>query len=170
MRLSRDALLLLRKILIYFIIIFVASLVQTSFLAVIEPFGAIPDLMLLLSLGAGYFCGPLAGGIFGLASGAVTYALGGVGLSFLPLLYCIVGAFTGFLVQNFFTGKFTVWCLYVLFASAIKGGYSLAHIILFSGDVQFFTAIWRSIIPEFIGTLILGAALYIPIKKLCKYL
>jgi len=170
MKLSRDALLLLRKILIYFLIIFIASLIQTSFLAVIEPFGAVPDLMLLMSLGAGYFCGPLVGGVFGVASGVAAYALGGSGLAVLPLLYCAVGAFTGFLAENFFTGKFTVWCLYTIFAAIIKGGYSLACIILFSGDVQFFAAIWRSVIPEFIGTLVLGAILYVPIKKICKYL
>lgn len=170
MRLSRDALLLLRKILIYFVIIFIASVLQTSFLAVLEPFGAVPDLMLLLTLGAGYFCGPLAGGIFGVASGVVSYALGSTGLALLPLLYCIVGAFTGFLVTNFFTGKFAVWCLYAVFAAIIKGGYSLAHIILFSSNVRFFAAIWRCVIPEFVGTIILAAALYIPIKKICKYL
>ena len=170
MRLNRDALLMLRKIIIYFVIIFAVSLVQTSFLAVIEPFGAVPDMTLLFTLGAGYFCGPLAGGIFGVAAGAVAYALGSTGLAFLPLLYCIVGAFTGFLVENFFTGKFAVWCLYTTFAAVIKGGYSLAHIILFSDNVQFFAAIWRSVIPEFIGTVVLGAALYIPIKKICKYL
>ena len=170
MRLSRDALLLLRKILIYFIVIFFASLVQTSFLAVIEPFGAVPDLVLIMTLGAGYFCGPLAGGIFGVAAGAVSYALGSLGFAFLPMLYCVVGAFTGFLVENFFKGKFSVWCLYVAFASAVKCGASLAFIILFSADVQFFAAIWRSVIPEFVGTLVLGAIMYVPTKKLCKLL
>ena len=108
MRLNRDAMLMLRKILIYFLLIFIASVLQTSFLAVVESFGAVPDLVLLLSLGAGYFCGPLAGGIFGAAAGSVSYALGSAGLAFLPLLYCAVGAFTGFLVENFFAGKFAV--------------------------------------------------------------
>lgn len=170
MKLSRDASLLLRKILIYFVIIFISALLQTSFLAVIEPFGALPDLMLLMSLGAGYFCGPIVGGIFGVASGAAAYALGDAGIAFLPLLYCAVGAFVGFLVENFFSGKFAVWLLYVFAAAAVKGGYSLACIILFSGDAQFFAAIWHSVIPEFVGTLLLGAAMYLPIKKICKYL
>ena len=170
MKLNRDASLLLRKIFIYFAIIFISSLLQTSFLAVIEPFGAVPDLMLIMSLGAGFFCGPLVGGIFGVASGVMAYALGGAGLAFMPLLYCAVGAFAGFLVESFFSGKFAVWLIYLFFAAAVKGGYSLACIVFFSGDTQFFAAIWCSVIPEFIGTLILGAMMYLPVRKICKYL
>lgn len=161
---------IIKKTVIYFVIIFISSLLQTSFLAVIRPLGAVPDLMLLLSLGAGYFCGPVAGSVFGVSAGVVTYALGGSGLAVLPLLYCAVGGATGFLVENFFTGKFAVWMLYSFVAAVFKGGYSLAYVILFSGDVRFFAAIWYTLIPEFIGTLILGAVLYVPIRKVCKYL
>lgn len=170
MRLNRDTQLLLKKILVYFLIIFISALFQTSFLAIVEPFGAVPDLMLLLSLGAGYFCGPVVGGIFGTAAGVVTYALGDVGFSALPLLCFVVGSAAGFLVENFFAGKLAVWCLYVAAASIVKSFYSIFCIILFSGDVQLFTAIWHSVIPEFATTVILGIALYVPIKKICTYL
>ena len=170
MRLSRDTLILIKKALIYFAIIFVSSLLQTSFLAVIRPFGAVPDLMLLLSLGAGYFCSPAVGGIFGVAAGVIAYAMGGTGITLLPILYCAIGASAGFLVENFFSGKFTVWMLYTLVAAVLKSGYSLASVIFLSGDVRFFAAIWRTAIPEFVGTIVLGAILYLPIRKICKYL
>ena len=58
MKISRDTQLFLRKILVYFAIMLAVALIQTSFLAVLAPFGAVPDLVLAVSLGAGYFCSP----------------------------------------------------------------------------------------------------------------
>ena len=169
MKLNRDALLILKKAIIYFAAAFVAALLQTSLLAVIAPFGSVPDLVLLLVLGAGYFCGPAVGGIFGLVAGVISYAIGGIGFAVEPLLYTAVGAFTGFLVENFFKGKFSVWCFYVIFAAIMKGGVSLLVIMLFSSDLQLFASIWRTLIPEFIGTVVLGAALYLPVRRVCVY-
>ena len=170
MKLSRDAAMFLRKALIYFIIIFAASLLQTSFLAVLRPFGAVPDLVLLLALGAGYFCGAEKGGVFGVAIGVAAYAMGDVGLALLPLLYALVGVGAGLLVDSFFAGKFAVWCLYVVGAAVVKSAYSLLSAVIFSGELQLFAVLFKTLVPELVGTLILGAALYIPIKKLCKLL
>ena len=170
MKLSRDAVLFLRKVFIYIVIIFVASLLQTSFLAVIHPFGAVPDLVLLAVLGAGYFRGAQIGGIFGVASGVVAYAMGDIGTAFLPLLYALVGVAAGILVDSFFAGKFAVWCLYTAGAAAVKGVYSLVCAVIFSGELQLWAVIFKTLVPEFVGTLILGMALYLPIKRLSKLL
>ena len=170
MKLNRDALIIMKKALVYFVIIFIASVLQSSFLAVVSPFGAVPDLVLLLTLGAGYFCGPIAGLVFGIAAGAISYAVGGAGLALAPLFYGAIGGLAGFLVENFFKGKFAVWCIYLVFAATFKSSFSTAYILFFSNDVQLFTAIWRTAFPEFVGTVILGAALYVPIRKGCAYL
>ena len=170
MKISRDAILTIRKILIYFLIIFAAALTQTSFLAFVEPFGAVPDLALVLCLGVGYFKGAFKGGTFGLAMGLVCYTLGDTGLVLLPVLYGAVGVAAGLLVENFFSGKFAVWCLYTTGAALIKGGYSLTCIVVFSENLRLWQALFGAVVPEFVGTVILGAALYIPIKLMCKYL
>ena len=163
---SRDAVLFWRKVLVYFLIVFAAALLQTSFLAVLRPLGAVPDLMLLVALGAGYFCGAEKGGVMGIAAGVAAYALGDVGLALLPLLYMLVGAAAGLLVDNFFAGKFAVWCIYVFGAAVIKGGYSLLCCVIFSGELQLWAVLWRTLLPELLTTVILGAAVYYPIKKL----
>lgn len=170
MRMSRDTALFLRKVFVYFIVVFAAALLQTSFLAMLRPLGAVPDLVLVLSLGAGYFCGAEKGCIFGTAAGVAAYALGDLGFAFLPLLYALVGLMAGLLVDNFFSGKLAVWCIYVFGAAVIKGGYSLACCLLFSGGLQLWAVLWRTLLPEFIVTLILGAVLYYPVKRLCKVL
>ncbi len=163
---SRDAVLFWRKVLVYFLIVFAAALLQTSFLAVLRPLGAVPDLVLLVALGAGYFCGAEKGGVMGIAAGVASYALGDIGLAFLPLLYMLVGAAAGLLVDNFFAGKFAVWCIYVFGAAVLKGGYSLLCCVIFSGELQLWAVLWRTLLPELLTTLILGAAVYYPIKKL----
>ena len=170
MKISRDAALFLRKALVYFIIIFAAAVLQTSFLAKLRPFGSVPDLMLVLALGAGYFCGAEKGCVFGAAAGVAAYALGDIGLAFLPLLYALVGVAAGLLVDNFFAGKLAVWCIYVLGAAILKGAYSLVCCVMFSGELQLWAVLWKTLLPELVTTLILGAALYYPIKKLSKFL
>ena len=170
MRLNRDTTLLLRRAFVYFAVAFAAAMLQTSFLAFLRPLGAVPDIVLLLSLGVGYFCGAEKGGIMGVLSGVIAYSLGDVGLAFLPLLYALVGVVAGLLVECFFAGKLAVWCLYVFCAAAIKGGYSLACCVLFSGELQLWQVLWRTLVPEFVTTLVLGAAVYYPVKRLCKVL
>ena len=170
MKISRDTQLLLQKIGVYFIIIFAAALLQTSFLATLEPFGAVPDLMMLLSVGAGYFCAPFSGAVFGLAAGVVSYALGGLGFAALPFLYGAMGYLAGLVAKNLFKGKFAVWCLYAVGGGLLKAVYSFFCCAAFSGEFQFWAVLGKTILPEFVGTLVLGAALYVPIKKLCKLL
>ena len=169
MRLGRDVRVIVKKAIIFLVVAFMASLIQTSFLAVIEPFGAVPDLVLLMSLGAGFFWGPKTGGAFGVIAGAVSYAVGGVGFAYQPLFYALIGVAVGIFVENFFMGKYTVWVLYVFCVSAVKSGLSLAYVILFSERLQLFPAMWRTVIAEFFATLVLGMIFYVPIKKICKF-
>ena len=170
MKISRDTQLLLRKIAIYFAIIFTSALLQTSFLAVLEPFGAVPDLMMLMSVGVGYFCAPTVGAVFGLASGVVSYALGGLGFAALPFLYGAAGYLAGLIAKNLYKGKFGVWCLYSVGGALLKSVYSFLCCAVFSGEFQLWAVLWRTVLPEFVGTALLGAAIYIPVKKICKRL
>ena len=170
MKLSRDTKLFLRKSLIWFLIIFAASLIQTSFLAVLEPIGAVPDLVLLVSMGAGYFVSRYQGAIFGLASGVIIYALGDIGLAFLPIVYALAGFLAGVLVEKIFKGKFAVWCIYCVGGALFKAVYSLFCTIVFSGEFQLWAVLGRTVLPELVGTVLLGAALYVPIRKITKIL
>ena len=170
MKISRDTQLFLRKILVYFAIMLAVALIQTSFLAVLAPFGAVPDLVLAVSLGAGYFCSPTVGAVFGVFSGTVAYALGDTGLALLPLVYGAVGFASGVLVQKIFKGKFAVWCIYSAGGALVKGVYSVLCCMMFSGEFRLWTVLLKTLLPEFIGTVIICAALYIPIKELCKLL
>lgn len=170
MKLDRGVALLLKKALVGFALMFFAALLQTSFLGIIQPFGAIPDLSLIASIGVGCFCGPVAGSIYGVAAGAVSYALGDVGLAFLPLVYGAAGFLSGLLVEKFFKGGFAVWCIYVFGGGLMKAAYSLICCLLFSEELQLWAVLGKTVLPELAGTFILGIALYVPLKKICKYL
>ena len=170
MKFDRDFVFLIRKVIIGFAVMFFASLLQTSLLDKIEPFGAIPDLSLVMVAGVGCFCGSFSGGMYGIFAGVVSYALGDVGAAFLPVVYGAIGFLSGLLVERFFKGKFVVWCIYVLCGGLLKAAYSLGCCLLFSGHIQLWQAIGGAILPELLGTFILGAAMYVPVRKICRLL
>lgn len=149
---------------------FFVSLLQTTFFGAIEPFGAIPDLSLAAAVGVGYFCGSFVGGVYGIAAGVVCYALGDVGLAFLPIVYGTLGFLSGLLMERFFKGKFLVWCMYVFFGGIAKALYSLACCILFSGELRLWAAVGGAILPELLGTFVFGVMMYLPLKKICRFL
>ncbi len=169
MRLDRGSVQLIKKGLIYFITAFFAALLESSLFGAWLPFGIVPDLLLLLALGSGYFKGSVSGGIFGVLAGILGQFMGGVGLNLNLILYITVGYLAGVLVENFFAGKYLVWCIYVFAAALLKGVFSLVYIVLFSGVGRFFAALFSSVLPEMLGTFLLGAVLYAPIKRLVKY-
>lgn len=169
MRLNRGSVQLIKKALLYFLVAFAAALLESSFFGAWLPFGIIPDLLLVLTLGAGYFKGSVSGGFFGVLAGVFGQFAGGVGLNLNLFLYIAVGYLAGVLVDSFFAGKYLVWCIYVFAAALLKGVFSLLYIVIFSGAERVFAAFFSSALPEFLGTLLLGAVIYVPIKKLVKY-
>lgn len=169
MRLDRGTVQLIKKIAICFAVAFFASLIESSFFGAWLPFGIVPDLLLILTLGAGYFKGSVSGGFFGVLAGVLCQFMGGVGFNLNIILYIAVGYLAGVLVEGFFAGKYAVWCIYVLGASLLKGAFSLVYIVAFSGVEKIFAAFFSSVLPEVFGTFLLGVILYKPIKKLVKH-
>ena len=159
------------KKLLYFlavalVTVFVAALLQTSFLPQLNLFGAIPDLILILVCGVAFYLGPIDGATFGLAAGIFLEALGGSGLATAPFLYFAVGVVFGLLAKNAFRGKFTHWMVYSVLFCAVKAGYSLLCILLGSGHLQLGAALGASVLPELLGTFLLSLALSVPVRLL----
>ena len=146
--------------------LFVAALLQTSFLPRVGLFGAIPDLILILVCGVAFYLGPIDGATFGLVAGIFLECLGGVGLAAAPFLYLAFGVVFGLLAKHAFRGKFTHWMVYSVLFCAVKAGYSLLWILLGSAHIQFGAALGASVLPELVGTLLLSLALAGPVRVL----
>ncbi len=140
---------------------FVAGLVQTSLL---PRFPGLPaDLMLLLTAAAAFYLGAEGGALAGLVCGVIIRGLGGgLTLSEAPLFYALLGAVAGALAGKFFRPKLVHWTIFCA-ASAFLGLLRSAALMLFSGDFTL-SALGRSLLPEWLFTLLLGLALAHPLR------
>lgn len=152
------------------IVLFLASLLQTSFLPMLEPFGAIPDLVLILVCGVAFYLGPVDGALFGLVAGLLIDALGGGGLFLSPVFYVAIGVFGGVLSSNSFANKFIHWCIYSVLFCLAKAIYSMFIILLSAGEIRLGAAIVSSVVPELVGTFLLSLALVYPVRLLAGLL
>lgn len=80
---------------LYAVAIFFVALIQSCLYKSFDFFGTIPSLALCLSCAAGYFDGEKAGGVVGLCAGFLVDALGNASFSLIPLVYALIGYFTG---------------------------------------------------------------------------
>ena len=92
----------------------VAILAQTTFCRRFTFFGAVPDLMLPFVIAVATAEGERWGGVFGLAAAFVSEALGGTGLTILPIIYMPVGYVCGLLGRYYLTGSMAVRAMYSL--------------------------------------------------------
>lgn len=163
------------KKLIYFLAVsfaalFLASLIQTSFLPQVGLFGAIPDLVLILVCGVAFYLGAIDGALVGLVGGILIEGLGGAGLSLAPLFYTAIGVLFGLLAAGAFANKFIHWVIYSALFCLSKAFYSMLRILLVSGGSAFGAAIVSSVLPELFGTFLLALVLCQPSRWLAGLL
>ena len=147
-----------------------AALLQTSFFPFVGILGAVPDLVLILVCGAAFYLGPVDGALLGLIGGVMIEAFGGFGVALSPLLYLSAGLIFGWLSLQLFRGNFLHFMLYSAGFCAFKSVYSIARILLSATGNRPFAAIRFSVLPEFLGTLLLAAALAVPVRLLAGIL
>ncbi len=155
------------RALIALAMLFGTALLQTSFFPWVGLFGAIPDLLLVFVAGVGFFDGARVGSPFGIGAGLLGYFLGGGANAEILLLYSLVGILSGL----YFTGrKYLSWCIHMAAAVLVKAIWSLLICLLFSPVPRPFAALWYSILPELLGTLLLSLALYVPVRAAARLL
>ena len=152
---------ILYRSLIALALLFGTALLQTSFLPQIGLFGAIPDLLLILVIGVSFFNGSRVGIPFAIGAGLVGYFLGGGSHAEIILFYSLVGILFG----TYFSGRrYFAWCLHMLIAVFIKMGWSFLICLFVSSVPRPFAALWHSLLPELLGTLLLSLVLYVPVR------
>ena len=163
------------KKLVYFLaiaagVLFLAGVIQTSFLPLLGLFGAVPDLVLILTCGVAFTLGPTDGAVFGLVGGIMIEGLGGYGLALAPLFYTVMGFLFGALSMKVFLPKFTHLLIYDALFCTVKAIYSLARILLSQNGSEWGAALVASVLPELAGTFLLALALTVPTRALAGLL
>lgn len=147
---------IVRGVLLAVLIIFF-SVLETTFFVRFAPFGAVPDLMLILSLAVGFYEGEKWGAVTGLICAFVIDALGspGFGPHLLPLVYMPIGCAVGLLNKYYLSNTFAIKAVYIGSASAIKAVYNCFVTRKYVGAPMPRVLI-DVVIPEFFSTLLVS--------------
>lgn len=143
----------------YALAAFLLAVIQSTVGKSISLLGMPPQLTLALTAAAAYFYGPLTGGTVGLISGIFTEALGAVGVSVLPLLYCLVGWFCGMIKTNTSGQKpknFIGLTITLFFAALAGMPITLVRLTVGVGRPNLLSALIYIVLPELLSTFIYG--------------
>lgn len=149
------------------LLILLLSSVQASLLARYRPFGATPDLMLCFVLCIFYFWGKYAGAVTGIAAGFVIDAIGGQGISILPVVYMLYGYIGGAYSRTIYPKQFFPYLFYLLCGLLVRAAATLLCACMMWKTVHLPDIFMNTVLPEAGGTVIVGCIVYAPIKLLC---
>lgn len=148
-----------------------ASVLQVSLLGRFRFFGAVPDLMLCTVLCMAFFCGRYTGGLAGLAGGFLIEAIGATGgVYLLPLIYFLYGYVVGHYCRAVISKRFGTYFFYLLTALALRATVTLLYACLTYERIRLPWLLWHVLLPEAVGTLLIGCALYFPLLLFCRML
>lgn len=150
----------LGKIILFFVLIFSCAVVQTSFFGAAGIFPATPDLLLAAVIGIAVFDGDKSAAVAGIAAGVLGDALGGNGITFLPVLYLFAGYTYGILSRVFLKKNFLSWMVYMLIAAFGRGVFSFAHLMISEPSLNLFSAFTHILIPEYFMTVAFSVPLF----------
>lgn len=150
------------------ILIFVAFVLQSTFIQALSLGGISPDIMMILTVSYGFIRGKKNGLITGFASGLLVDIFFGNVLGFYALIYMYIGYLNGLLHETFF--KEDIKLPLVLVALSNLSYNFIIYILLFLlrsrlNPVGYFV---RIILPEMIYTVFLMLLIYPLILKLNK--
>ena len=151
------------KISAYSAAVFLIAVFQSSVASRFGFFGTTPVYLLALTAAAGFFDGENTGGVVGIASGFCSDALGGVGISVLPIFYTLLGFAIGhFSAKLGHNGGSSIaerlgrWAIWLLAACGAGMVITLICLILSSGKIHIFSVLIRLLVPEAVGTFLFG--------------
>lgn len=159
---------------VYALVIFLTAVFQSTLGERIGLFGTTPSLLLCILAGSAFFDGEKTAMLVGLAAGFFADALGGVGVSVLPLAYCLAGWLIAVAVRRSAHDKSAPFWIgylrYLLWLAATAGvGAVVTATCLFltAGRVNVISLAVGLLIPEFFGTMLWGLPIGL-VFRLCR--
>jgi len=149
------------------LLIILLSSLQVTLLAKYRLFDATPDLMLCFVLCIFYFWGKYAGAVTGIATGFVIEAIGGQGISVLPVVYMLYGYVGGSYARTIHPKRFFPYLFYLLCGLTVRAATTLLYACMTWETVNVPNIFIHSVLPEMGGTAIVGVIVYFPMKLIC---
>jgi len=151
-------------------LVILAAVLQTSLLGRLRLFGVVPDLTMITVLSIAYFCGKETGAVTGIAGGFLIEAMGGGDVTVLPLVYLILCYTVGHYARAVIPKRFAVWLIMLGVAIFVRCGVSFLLASLQYSHISIPKLLLRCALPELLLNMVLGCALYFPLRAFCKLL
>jgi cell shape-determining protein MreD len=147
---------LLRRVIIYGILLFFLIIIQTS-LPFIPMFRqAVPGLVLVAAAAIGFFDSEYAGAIAGMLAGAALDSLGGVSLSLMPIAGFAAGYFCGTASGKKLPRELPAFSVCLAAVSGANLFVTLVCAYAANSELRPVQLIIHTLIPEFFYTLLFG--------------
>ena len=128
-------------------------------------YGTTPSLCLALIAATAVFDGKKAGSVVGLSAGVVTHALGGVGVSILPIVWALLGWFSAARehgtpsrdnADRDFLRRFSNFAVCLALCCGVGIVTTAVSLFLTAGRFNIFSAFVKLLLPEALGTFVYG--------------
>lgn len=149
----------IRRTVFYGAVLFLLAIVQCSFFARLKFLPVTPDLILGALLTILLLESPQAATVFALIGGFFLDALGGVGISWSPLLYWMTVVLLGFPAVKMMK-NFRAWLLLMIPALLLRMGFGALELWLTLDGVVWKTALLTILLPEAWLTMLTAIPIY----------
>ena len=150
---------LVKRIVIYGLVIFFLSVAMSSFFANLHHLPATPDLMLGAVLAVAVLDGRVTAAIVAVVGGVAVDALGGVGVSLSPLLYLTVILTVGILSEKMLP-RFLSWLILLLPSLVLRACFTTLGFWIYTEGADPSGIVSGVLLPEAVCTLIFCLPLY----------
>lgn len=154
-----------KRIGIYGVFLLILAVAQCSFFARLHVLPATPDLILCALLIILVLDSTPAAAFAAVGGGLLIDAIGGVGVSWSPLLYLLLIVFLGILASKMLSG-FAAYLVLLLFSLPLRACAVTFGLWRSVTDFSFGIAVRTVLLPEAIVTLVFGIPIYF-LGKLC---
>ena len=153
------------KPIIYAIAVLLFAVFDSTVSHRIGFFGTTPSLCLALTASAAVFDGKKVGSVVGLAAGVLTHALGGVGVSVLPIVWSLLGWFSAARehgipgrdnIDRDFLRRFLNYSASLAICCGVGTVITAVSLLLSAGRFNIFTVFVKLLLPEALGTFVYG--------------
>lgn len=154
---------ILKAVICAFLLVFFC-LLQTTLFTKFRPFGAVPDLILPLTVAFALSEKERWGAVLGLIGAVVIESLGGSTVTLMPLLYTFTGYICGILAVNYFRDSVATRFLFTVVTSFVKICFTLIVLFATTGDATLPTAIMKCALPELLACVVFAPLPHLTVK------
>jgi len=151
---------MIKRIILYGLVIFTAFMLQNNFFAGIHIIDCTPNLLLIVTFAFGFIRGRVEGMLIGFFCGLLSDFFFGSNVGFYALIYCAIGYLNGLLGQLFYNEFLHMPVLLCIFSDLLYSIYVYVFAFLLKGATKLGHYLLHVVMPEIVYTVIITLIVY----------